>query len=247
MNLDLRGRVALITGAARGQGLVTAEYMQSLGARVVLTDVDTEPGLEAAKELGNGAVYIPLDVSDAEAWTECVAEASKVFDEAPTILINNAAFYRPGEVADVSPADFMSHISVNLHGALLGIQALLPAMTQAGRGSVVNVASVAGLGGFEGIVAYSASKWGLRGLTKACAKELGPRGIRVNTVIPGLIETRMASLNSPETNAAYIADSPLQRIGQPFEVATASAFLASDSASFITGAELVIDGGLTLS
>ncbi|WP_353713607.1 SDR family NAD(P)-dependent oxidoreductase [Arthrobacter sp. K5] len=247
VNLDFRGRVALITGAARGQGLVTAEHMLSLGARVVLTDIDTEEGQQAAANLGDGATYLTLDVSDAGAWAECVATATSTFQEAPTILINNAALYRPARVEEVSSEDFMSHIGVNLHGPLLGIQALLPAMTAAGTGSVVNVSSVAGIGGFEGIVAYTASKWGLRGLTKACAKELGPRGIRVNSVIPGLIETRMASLNSAATNAAYVAESPLRRIGQPIEVAAASAFLASESASFITGAEIVVDGGLTLS
>lgn len=246
-NIDLSGRVAIVTGAAQGQGLVTAAVFLAFGATVIMTDRDVDRGEKAAAELGNGSHFIPLNVASASEWTNCVQEATKLAGEVPTILINNAGVYRPRPIAEETEENFQFHMSINAHGALLGTQAVLAGMTAAKRGSIVNISSIASTGGFRNIVSYTASKWALRGLTKASAKELGHFGIRVNCVIPGLIETAMSTNNSNETNAAYIEQMPLGRIGQSEEVARMSAFLASDLASFITGADVVIDGGQTLS
>lgn len=247
LNIDLTGRVALITGAAQGQGLATAQIMRAFGATVIMTDRDVERGEKAAKELGERAHFLPLDVADAKAWESCVAEATRLAGSAPTVLVNNAGVYRPNPILSETEENFQAHIAINLHGPLLGIQAVVPGMAAAKSGSIVNISSIASVGGFKDIASYTASKWGLRGLTKSAAKELGHLGIRVNCIIPGLIETAMSTTNSSDTNAAYLAQMPLGRIGQSEEVARMTAFLASDLASFTTGADIVIDGGQTLS
>jgi len=246
-NIDLSGRVAIVTGAAQGQGLVTAAIFLAFGARVIMTDRDIERGENAAAELGDESHFIPLNVASETEWTNCVQEATRLTGEAPTILVNNAGVYKPRPISEETEENFQFHMSVNAYGALLGTQAVLGGMAAARRGSIVNISSIASTGGFKNIASYTASKWAVRGLTKASAKELGHLGIRVNCVIPGLIETAMSTNNSNETNAAYIEQMPLGRIGQSEEVGRMSAFLASDLASFITGADVVIDGGQTLS
>ena len=220
----LDGRVALITGAARGQGAAEAELFVAEGARVVLTDVDAEGGEALADRLGAAARFEPLDVRDEARWTAVVASATDAFGP-PTILVNNAGVMPVGRIEDAPLDQVRNVLDVNLIGALLGIRAVAPAMRAAGGGSIVNISSIAGLQGTRGMSAYSMSKFGLRGLSRSAASELGHDGIRVNSVHPGPIETDMvAAFFQPDS----LRDRPVPRWGRPDEVAKVVLFLASD-------------------
>lgn len=241
----LDGKVALITGAARGQGEAEARLFAEEGAKVVLGDLLDGEGEKVAASLGDRALYLHHDVSREDSWTNFTAAALQRFGKID-VLVNNAGIVLVMPIAQITLEAYMRVINVNQVGCLLGMKAVLAPMLEAGRGSIVNVASAAGLEGNAGLVAYAASKFAVRGMTKTAALELGPFGIRVNAICPGGIDTPMvhsgdfASVDS----AAVYASLPLGRIGEPREIATAALFLASDESSYCTGADFVVDGGM---
>ena len=236
----LQGKVAVVTGAARGQGEAEARLFVAEGAHVVLTDVLTAEVEAVAADLGDAAVAVTHDVSDIAAWAEVVATAVERFGGID-VLVNNAGIHWIRAMVDEDPVALERLLRVNLVGPYVGMQAVIPAMEARGGGSIVNISSFAGLAGAWGHSAYGASKWGLRGITKTAAIELGPSGIRVNSVHPGPIDTAMLPVPA---DAPMFTAYPLGRAGTAEEVAETVLFLASDASSYLTGAELAVDGGL---
>ncbi|MFH8568263.1 glucose 1-dehydrogenase [Streptomyces sp. NPDC017993] len=242
--LSLEGKTAVITGAARGQGAEAARLFARLGARVVLADVRDDLGREVAAGIGAGAHYVHLDVTDASHWAAAVDATREVFGRLD-ILVNNAGVFRSLPLHEESPEAFEETLRVNLVGPFLGMRAVRAPMIRAGGGAIVNVSSIAGLTGIARTGGYGASKWGLRGLTKVAALEFGEHGIRVNSVHPGIIDTPMVEGIAPPAGAGNHPAVALRRIGLPRDVAGLVAFLASDAAGFLTGAEVAVDGGST--
>ncbi|MCU1378151.1 MAG: 3-oxoacyl-[acyl-carrier protein] reductase [Acidimicrobiales bacterium] len=238
MRLD--GKVALITGGARGQGAAEARLFVREGAKVLVTDVLDAEGDALAAELGDVGRYRHHDVTSADDWASAVDEAISTFGSLD-VLVNNAGIHHVTRIEEETLENFERTIRVNLYGTFLGIQAVIPPMRAAGGGAIVNISSLAGMKGIPGHGAYGASKWGVRGLTKTAAAELGHDGIRVNSVHPGAIKTAMLP-DSPEGDARF-AHLPVGRPGEVEEVASLVLFLASDESSYITGTEHVIDGG----
>jgi 3alpha(or 20beta)-hydroxysteroid dehydrogenase len=243
----LEGRIAVITGASRGQGEATAHIFAQEGARVVVADISEPEGRAVADAIGANAMFYPLDVASEESWQSLLDTVSNHW-AAPDILVNNAGIVHPVDALALEKADFERVLSINLIGAWLGIKAVAPGMIAKGKGAIVNIVSSSGLIGMNGLTAYATSKWALRGLTKNCAMELGYRGIRVNAVFPGGINTRMGNVTNdpPEELNKYYVGQTIQRIGEPEEVARTTLFLCSDDASYIAGAEIAVDGGQTL-
>jgi 3alpha(or 20beta)-hydroxysteroid dehydrogenase len=241
----LDGKVAVITGAARGQGAAEARLFVAEGARVMLADVLDPEGEALAKELGAAARYRRLDVSLEEDWDAAVAATLEAFGRLDC-LVNNAGILRVAPLAACSREEFEHVLSVNLVGAFLGIRAVMEPMVSSGGGSIVNVSSVLGFAATAGHAAYAASKFGLRGLTKAAAAELGPRGIRVNSMHPGVTDTPMN--RAPELASVdwdgIVAGLPLPRQGTAEDMAKLALFLCSDDSAYSTGSEFVADGGL---
>jgi 3alpha(or 20beta)-hydroxysteroid dehydrogenase len=238
----LAGKVALITGAARGQGACHARLFAAEGARVMLTDVLEKELRAVATDLGDAARCMRHDVASESDWAGTIAATLAAFGHLD-VLVNNAAIHHAVPIERESRVDFERILAVNLTGTFLGIRSAIAPMRERGRGSIVNISSLAGMQGFFGHAAYGAAKWGVRGLTKTAAVELGPLGIRVNSVHPGPIDTDMlprGSGNDPDR----FKDMPLSRIGRPEEVAALVLFLASDESSYVTGAEVTIDGGM---
>jgi 3alpha(or 20beta)-hydroxysteroid dehydrogenase len=242
-SLSLEDKVAIVTGGSRGMGAATARLFVAEGARVVIADVLADEGKALEAELGEAALFVSHDVSSEPAWTSLVARATEEFGGVD-ILINNAGVFRTSPLVDQSVEDFDQIVAINLRGVFLGMKWAAPSMRTRGGGAIVNTSSTAGLVGLAEMVAYGASKWGVRGITKVAALELGPDGIRVNSIHPGGVDTPMTAgrRNAPEGDQG--AQNPLGRIGLPDDIAKLNLFLVSDSASWITGAEIFIDGGL---
>ena len=241
----LDGKVALITGAARGQGEAEARLFAAEGARVVLGDVLDADGERVAADIGSNALYWHHDVSRPESWKAFVEAATARFG-APDVLVNNAGILLIAPIASIALEDYRRVIDVNQIGCLLGMQAVIPSMTARGGGAIVNISSTCGLQGSAGLVAYVSSKFAIRGMTKTAAIELGPLTIRVNVICPGGIDTAMGRGDDFVVldTSSYFSGLPIPRIGRPDEVARAAVFLASDEASYCTGAELLVDGGM---
>jgi 3alpha(or 20beta)-hydroxysteroid dehydrogenase len=238
-----RQRVALVTGAARGQGWAITQRLRADGFFVAACDVSADELRAAVDGLGDhGVIAIPLDVTSESAWREAVAIAVDRFGSL-TALVNNAGVLHRASITDESAEGFEKAWRVNCLGGFLGITAALDHLRAADGAAIVNTCSTGAIRPFPNHIAYGSSKWALRGLTQAVAAELAPAGIRVNAVFPGPIATPMLDA---ETQARLAATSVSGRIGQPSEVADAVAFLVSDQASFITGSELIVDGGQCL-
>lgn len=241
----LDGKVALITGGARGMGKSHARHFTAEGARVVVGDVLDDRGRAVADEIGG--VYVHHDVTSECEWAAAIAAVLDAYGRLD-VLVNNAGILRHAPIAAMDPDEFRRVIDVNLVGCWLGVHFAAPAMVAGGGGSIVNVSSIEGIAGAAGLSAYSASKFGIRGVTRSAAQELGPSGIRVNSVHPGGVMTSMAlSAASQLTEidpAAFLKAMPIARFAEPIEISRLVAFLASDDSSYTTGAEFVADGGL---
>ena len=236
----LQGKVILISGGARGQGAAEARLFSAEGARVVIGDVLESEGRRLASELGS-AVFVRQDVTQEADWETAVNAAEKLGGLHG--LVNNAGIFQPRSLMETDTELFERHMRVNQLGCFLGMKAVVPAMERSGGGSIVNISSVAGLRGSPGAIAYSATKWALRGMTKAAAVDLAPRRIRVNSVHPGPIDTDMLKVRTAEQNQQRLQLVPMKRMGTAEEVAQLVLFLLSDESGYITGAEVAIDGG----
>lgn len=242
----LEGKVALITGAAVGMGAEHARLFVEEGARVILSDVNEEAGTALAEELGENALFLRHDVSAPESWASVIAEGTEKFGPI-TVLVNNAGLSGPNVLtADLDDREYLRMVEVDQNGVFYGMRAILPGMIEAGGGSIVNISSAAGMAHLPGTpnVGYTGAKFAVRGMTKATAIEYGPQNIRVNSVHPGAILTPMAeNLNDKSVLDAVAETIPLRRFARPREVSYLVVFLASDESSYITGSEMVIDGG----
>lgn len=248
----LDGKVAIVTGAARGTGASTARLFAQEGARVVIADVLEDLGRQVAAEIGASAHFVALDVTDEAAWQRAVAETLARFGRLD-VLVNNAAVLHMAAIADTSADEFLRVVRVNQLGTFLGIKSVIEPLAASGAGSIVNVASVDALRGQNGIVAYASSKWAVRGITRVAALELGRRGIRVNTVCPEagspfMVQPYMppgvsveAVLPRMQPNLAYQKDRTLDDLVR--DVAYAVLYLASDESRSCTGSDLVCEGG----
>ncbi|MFG2086605.1 MULTISPECIES: glucose 1-dehydrogenase [unclassified Spirillospora] len=245
---QLDGKVALITGGARGMGKSHVRRFLDEGARVVFGDVLEDEGAKLAADLGDDARFVRMDVSKEDDWHNAVETATSAFG-ALHILVNNAGIIRHKTIEEMSVDEFRQILDVNLIGQWLGVKSVTAAMREAGGGSIVNVSSTEGFIGASGLAAYSASKFGIRGLTKAAARELGKYGIRVNSIHPGGVLTPLSLQDDVVSATADSADAflkalPLGRMGKSKEVSGLVVYLASDDSSYCTGSEVLVDGGM---
>jgi 3alpha(or 20beta)-hydroxysteroid dehydrogenase len=243
----LEGKVAIVTGAARGQGAAAARLFVAEGARVVIGDVLDDLGKELAESLGEAALYRHLDVSSEDDWKAVVDETVETLGGVD-VLVNNAGILRFAALPDMPLEDYMRVVNVNQVGTFLGMRAVAKPMMAAGKGSIVNISSVEGLAGMPYLTAYTSTKFAIRGMSKVAALELGPNGIRVNSVHPGMIETDMVkdAAGGHDVDLSPAAKRiPLRRMGTSEDIAEVVLFLASDRSAYVTGAELAADGGAT--
>ncbi|MFD5947721.1 SDR family oxidoreductase [Streptomyces collinus] len=231
-------RVAIVTGGAGDIGSAVARALAAEGASVVIADVRDPEGTDLAADLGGPARFVHLDVTSEDDWQRALADTERELGPV-SVLANIAGIIDWGPMEEQSPASFRRVVDVNLTGAWLGMRAVAPSLRRAGGGVIVNMSSLAGLTAYAGVGAYAASKWGLRGLTKAAALELAPDGVRVCSVHPGAIRTRMTA----GFGDAYTAGQPIPRFGEPDEVARMVLFIVID-ATFSTGSEFIVDGGI---
>ncbi len=241
----LKDKVAIVTGGARGMGGATSRLFVAEGAKVVIADVLDADGEKLAKELGPNAMFQHLDVSDESNWRSVIEKTVAKFGRID-VLVNNAGVLLFKTLLETSKSDFERVIGVNLVGTFLGVRLVGEHMVANKRGSIVNISSVDGMKAANGLGAYCSSKWGIRGLTRVAAMEFGHKGVRVNSVHPGGIDTAMGNPYAEpkeKVNQRYTMV-PMQRVGEPEEVARTSLFLASDDASYLCGAEIVVDGGM---
>ena len=235
------GRAALVTGGARGIGAAIARMFAAQGAAVVVADILDDEGKALAGEFGDAVRYVHLDVTSADGWLAAVAEIERAYGPV-AVLVNNAGIVEYGTIERQAPESFRRVVDVNLYGAWLGMHTAAPSLRRAGGGVIVNISSTAGLVGYANIGAYTASKWGLRGLTKTAALELAGDGIRVCSVHPGAVRTPMiAGFDA----AAFTAEQPIARVAEPDEVARMVAFIVAE-ATYSTGSEFILDGGATV-
>lgn len=239
------GMTIIVTGAAGAMGEQEARMFAERGANVVLTDVRADEGTAIADDIGKSAVFVPHDVSSESGWNTVIETALSAFGGV-NVLVNNAAISKAIKLIDTDVDTFDLFYRINQLGVYLGMKSVVEPMKAAGGGSIINISSVAGLRGASTLFAYSASKWAVRGMTQSAALELARYKIRVNAVFPGVIDTPMNAPNPPGMNDVLVKTTPLRRMGESHEVAEAVLFLASPRASFATGAELAIDGGMSI-
>jgi 3alpha(or 20beta)-hydroxysteroid dehydrogenase len=239
----LDGKVALITGGARGQGEAEGQIFRAEGAEVYLTDVLVEQGRAAAAAIG--ATFIEHDVTDSHAWSRAIERIEREKGRLD-VLVNNAGIFQMKGMVETERELWDRTIAINQTGVFLGLQAVAPVMIRQGSGSMINISSVAGLRGSGGAFAYGASKWAVRGMTKSAAQELSPHGVRVNSIHPGIIETAMVDEFSRKgINERVRQQIPMGHYAEVSEVANLALFLASDESRYCSGSEFVVDGGLT--
>lgn len=238
----LEGKVAIVTGGAQGMGLAHVKRFAAEGARVVLTDVKPE-GAERAREIGKDVLFVHHDVADAAAWADVVRQAEEHFGPV-NVLVNNAAIGTQLFFDELTEAEYRRFFDINQLSVFLGMKAVVPSMRKAGGGSIINVSSTCGFIALPGTIAYTSTKFAVRGLTKGAAMDLGQDNIRVNSVHPGNTRTPMLE-KAIEQGADLVTRQPIKRIAEPEEVANLVLYLASDESSYSTGSEFIVDGGIT--
>lgn len=241
----VEGKVVLVSGAASGIGAAHASVFASAGVKVVAGDVQVEKGKSVVAKVntaGGEAIFCELDVTSLAAWESAVAQARETYGRLD-FLVNNAGIYMPGSVLEESAESWQRMIDVNQTGVLYGMKAALPALLDAGGGAIVNISSLYGIIGSPGSISYHATKGAVKMMTKGAALEHVKDNIRVNSIHPGQIDTPIIANLTPEADAAIKASIPMGRLGRPEEIAEVSLFLCSDMASYITGAEMRVDGG----
>lgn len=243
--MSIESKVVLVTGSAGGLGAALARRLVASGASVLVTDLQEAPIKTLAEELGEQATHCVLDVTQEDQWQRAIAEAVRVFGRLDG-LVNNAGIYWPSALEETSAEAFDKVYRVNQLGTFLGMKHAALAMRESGGGAIVNLSSIFGMKGFERTVAYGAAKWAVRGMSKIAARDLGKYGIRVNSIHPGAFDTQLVAENPSEVVQRWAKETPLGRIGQPQECADAVIYLLSPASSFVTGAELLVDGGLTV-
>ncbi|MCX4152387.1 SDR family oxidoreductase [Paraburkholderia sp. WS6] len=239
---NMQGKVVIVTGAASGQGAAEAKLFAEHGAKVVVTDID-ERGEDIAASFGSSGHFVRHDVGDEGGWAEVMRQTLDRFERID-VLVNNAGVFKPAALMETDVTLWQLHYRVNQLGVFLGMRAASEVMVKTGGGAIINVCSNAALNNVPGMFAYASTKWAVRGMTKLAASEFATLGIRVNSIYPGIIDTPMLGQNSAEQLTHYKSMIPMQRLGTPDEVARLVLFLASDDASYITGGEVTIDGGI---
>lgn len=238
----VEGKVALLTGAGNGMGAACARRFAAEGARVIVTDILEDAASRVAQDIGDRAISVKLDIASEADWNHAVEVGKDAFGDV-TVLVNNGAVYDRYSLQETDAATMERFFRVNQLGPFLGMKAVLEPMKSAGGGSIINIASVAALNGYPDIFAYGVSKWAVRGMTRYAARDLGKFNIRVNAILPGVIETNMIAGVDREIVKSWLATMPLGRLGIPDDVASVALFLASDLAGYMTGTDLVVDAG----